>query len=146
MFAPDRRAVLLLSLPGVAMGALSLAGLYPDWVEALLWTAIAAGVWTPLLVVRRTRAPVLTGALGAALAGLWTGSIQSAFAWLYIRNHPASAADLHALTPVMFVATFVGVGLVLGALFGAASGAAAWALLRRREKTAGAPARPTDAP
>jgi MFS family permease len=127
------RTILALSFIGLAIGALSLFGLWPDWFEAILWTLTAALLVVPVLLRTRAPSPFLSAVLVYVIAGVFTGGIQTAFAQTYVDHHPATAAQLQGAGPLRVAGAFLGFGIGVGLVFGILVGLVAWLLARRRD-------------
>jgi hypothetical protein len=130
------RTILALSAIGLVIGALSLFGLWPDWVEAILWTLSAVALVGPALLRTRAPNPFLSAILVYVIAGVFTGGVQTLFAQTYVDHHPATASQFRGAGPLQVAGTFLGFGIGVGLAFGALVGLAAWLLARRRDAAA----------
>lgn len=130
--------VALLVLFGVAMGAGTLAGLFPNGLELPLWLVIAviSGLWIGSKVTRLT---FLHGFLAGLGAGLASPLIQVLFFDAYLQNNPTAAQSFKSLpagfSPRVFVAI---ISPVIAILYGLGVGLLAWLVGRIRRKRASA--------
>jgi hypothetical protein len=85
------RLLLMLGSTGLLVGLGSLQTWWPFGREGLIWVALAALVWIPVLVRRRISKPFASAFLVALIAGILAALTQAAFLPTFLENHPEAA-------------------------------------------------------
>ncbi len=114
------KVILLLSLFGLLMGALSLGG-FTRGIELWYWIAIAA---ISALVLARSaqQRHFLHGWFVGALSGLWNGTVQAAFFTTYAANNPASIQNTDGSSFVLTPTFVLIAGPIIGMIYGVVVG------------------------
>lgn len=90
------RLILLLSLAGVVVGVLSVAGVLPSGAEFVTWIVLAFAFAVVLGQGARQR-PFSNGFVAGFLASLFAALIQVALFERYLSTHPAAVMTLDQL-------------------------------------------------